>query len=281
MKNILVTGATGSLGRAMIDVLSSQGFAVRAAARQPAKLKFPAGVATVAFDYTNPASHAPALAGIEGLVLISPPLDPDAPAKVNPVVDAAKAAGVRHLVMVSAMGVDAAEGSPLRLVERHVMASGIPYTILRPTFFMENFSTGFLAPMVKGGAIYLAAENAKTSFIAVADIAGVAAVAFKAGLVGQEYTLTGPEALDHTAVTALISQATGKPVAYHAIPEEAMLAGMRGAGMPESAVQYAGVLYGAVRAGYTAAITPQVETLLKRKPTTFAAFARQSAGAWA
>jgi uncharacterized protein YbjT (DUF2867 family) len=281
MKNILVTGATGSLGRAMVAVLKAKGFAVRAAARNPAKLAFPPGVTTVAFDYTNRASHAPALAGIEGLVLISPPLDPEVPAKVNPVIDAAKAAGIRHIVMVSAIGVDAVEGAPLRLVERHLMASGVPYTILRPNFFMENFSTGFLAPMVKGGGIYLAAENAKTSFISVADIAAVAAVAFQEGLAGKEYTLTGPEALDHTAVTALISQATGKTVAYHAIPEEAMLAGMRGAGMPESAVQYAGMLYGATRAGYTAGVTPQVETLLKRKPTTFATFAQQSTSAWA
>jgi uncharacterized protein YbjT (DUF2867 family) len=280
MKNILVTGATGSLGRAMAAVLKAKGFAVRAAARNPAKLALPPGVTTVAFDYTNRASHAPALAGIEGLVLISPPLDPEAPAKVNPLIDAAKAAGVRHIVMVSAIGVDAVEGAPLRLVERHLMASGVPYTILRPNFFMENFSTGFLAPMVLGGAIYLAAENAKTSFISVADIAAVAAVAFQEGLAGQEYTLTGPEALDHTAVTDLISQATGKTVVYHAIPEEAMLAGMRGAGMPESAVQYAGILYGATRAGYTAAVTPQVETLLKRKPISFAAFAKQSVPAW-
>ena len=75
------------------------------------------------------------------------------------------------------------------------MASGVPYTILRPNFFMDNFSTGFLAPMVKGGAIYLAAENAKTSFIAATDIAAVAAVAFAEGLAGKEYNLTGPEAL--------------------------------------------------------------------------------------
>jgi uncharacterized protein YbjT (DUF2867 family) len=265
----------------MVAVLKAKGFSVRAAARTPAKLAFPPGVTTVAFDYTDRATHAPALAGIEGLVLISPPLDPEVPAKVNPVIDVAKARGVRHIVMVSAIGVDAVEGAPLRLVERHLMASGVPYTILRPNFFMENFSTGFLAPMVKGGGIYLAAENAKTSFISVADIAEVAAVAFQEGLAGKEYTLTGPEALDHTAATALISQATGKTVAYHAIPEEAMLAGMRGAGMSESAVQYAGMLYGATRAGYTAGVNSQVETLTKRKPTTFAAFAQQSTSAWA
>jgi uncharacterized protein YbjT (DUF2867 family) len=104
----------------------------------------------------------------------------------------------------------------------------------------------------------------------------VTAVAFKDSLAGKEYTLTGPEALDHAQVVALISQAAGRTVAYHAIPEDAMLAGMRQAGLPESAVRYAGVLYGAVRAGYCAAVTPAVETLLGRKPTSFAAFAKQA-----
>jgi len=160
------------------------------------------------------------------------------------------------------------------------MGSGVPYTIIRPNFFMENFSTGFLAPMVKTGAIYLAADNAKTSFISVVDIAEVTATAFAKALTGKEYNLTGPEALDHTQVAAIISQLSGKRVTYQAIPEEAMLNGLRGAGMPEGAVQYVGVLYSAVRAGYTASVTPDVETVTGKKPVTFEQFARRSANAW-
>jgi uncharacterized protein YbjT (DUF2867 family) len=280
MKRILVTGSTGNLGRAIVTALKTKGINVRAAARNPSKLASASGVETAAFDYTNKATHGPALEGVDGLVLIAPPLDPEAPAKVNPVIDLAKARGVRHVVMISALGVDAVEQSPLRIVERYLMASGLPYTILRPNFFMENFSTGFLAPMVKQGAIYLAAADGKTSFISVVDIAEVAAVAFVKGLASKEYNLTGPEALDHTAVAAIISKVSGKTIAYQAIPEDAMLNGMRGTGMPEGAVQYAGVLYSAVRAGYTAAITSDVETVLGRKPMSFDAFARQNTAIW-
>jgi hypothetical protein len=81
-------------------------------------------------------------------------------------------------------------------------------------------------------------------------------------------------------VTGIISKVTGKPVAYHAIPEEAMFQGLRGTGMPEGAVQYVGALYGAVRAGYAAAVTKDVETPITRKPQAFETFARQHATAW-
>ena len=83
--------------------------------------------------------------------------------------------------------------------------------------------------------------------------------AFENSLTGKEYNLTGPEALDHTTVANIISKIAGKPVTYHALPEEAMLQSMRDMGMPEGAVEYAKVLYGAVRAGYTATITPEFE----------------------
>jgi len=233
------------------------------------------------FDYTNRATYATAMQDVDGLFLVAPPLDSEAPAKLNPVIDLAKARGVRHIVFVSALGVDAVEQAPLRVVERHLMASGVPCTILRPNFFMENFSTGFLAPMLKQGGIFLAAADGKTSFLSVVDIAEVAAVAFVKGLASKACNLTGPEPLDHTAVAAIISKVSGKPITYQAIPEEAMLNAMRGAGMPESAVQYVGVLYSAVRAGYTGAVTQDVETVTGRKPTPFEAFARQSAAAWA
>jgi uncharacterized protein YbjT (DUF2867 family) len=135
--------------------------------------------------------------------------------------------------------------------------------------------------MVKQGGIFLAAADGKTSFISVADIAEVAAAAFENGLVSKEYNLTGPEALDHNQVAAILSKVSSKFITYKAIPEEAMLSGLRGTGMPEGAVQYVGVLYNAVRAGYTGAVTQDVETVTGRKPTTFETFAQQSAAVWA
>jgi len=281
MKKILVTGSTGNLGRAVVTALNTKGFGVRAAARTPDKLPAAAGVEPVRFAYEDQASHAAALQGVDGLFLIAPPLDAEAPAKLAPIIDLAKAQGVRHIVFASALGVDAVEQAPLRIVERRLMASGVPYTILRPNFFMENFSTGFLAPMLKQGGIFLAGADGKTSFISVLDIAEVAAVAFQRELTGKAYNLTGPEALDHAKVAGILSKVSGKKIAYQAISEADMLQGMRDAGLPEGAVHYVGVLYSAVRAGYMAAITRDVETVIGRTPIAFEAFARQNAPVWA
>lgn len=280
MNTVLVTGATGSLGRAVVLKLSTKGFKVRAAARNPAKAAFPTGVESVKFDYQEPATFDTALKGAEDVVLIAPPLDSDAPSKVNPVIDEAKAVGVSHVVLISAFGADAVEQAPLRRIERHLMASGLNYTILRPNFFMENFSTGFLAPMVKQGGIYLAAGEGKTSFISTSDIAEAVAGAFQKRLFGKEYNLTGPDALDHATAANILSQVTGKTVSYHPLTEEAMFKGMRDNGLPEGAVQYVGVLYGAVRAGYAAAVTNDVETVTGHKPQAFEDYARANVAAW-
>jgi len=281
MNTVLVTGATGSLGRAVVPALSSKGFTVRAAARSAAKAAFPAGVEAVRFDYQEPATFDAALRGVEGAVLIAPPLDPEAPAKLMPFIDKAKEAGAQHVIFISAFGVDAVEQAPLRRIERYLVASGLNYTILRPNFFMENFSTGFLAPMVKQGGIYLAAAEGKTSFISTADIAEAVTCAFQKRLFGKEYNLTGPEALDHTTAASILSKVTGRSITYHPLTEEAMFKGLRDKGLPESAVQYVGVLYGAVRAGHAAAVTNDVEAVTGRKPMHFEAFARQNAAAWA
>lgn len=279
MKTILVTGASGSLGRAAVTTLTAKGFRVRAASRHPQPSAHPV-VQAVPFDYTDAASHQPALAGVDGVLLIAPPLDVESPAKLIPVIDRAKALGVSHIVLNSALGVDADEQAPLRRIERHLLASGVGCTILRPNFFMENFTTGFLAPMVREGSIFLAAADGKTSFISTRDIAAVAAEAFGGGHSGREYNLTGPDALDHNEVARLISQAAGRTVSYHAITEEEMLHGAMKSGLPESAAQFMGLLYSVVRNGWAAGVTDDVQRVTGHPPISFAEFARQSAAAW-
>jgi uncharacterized protein YbjT (DUF2867 family) len=166
------------------------------------------------------------------------------------------------------------------VVEKHLMASGVAYTLLRPNFFMENFTTGFLASMIAQGGIFLAAGDAGTSFISVDDIAAVAAAAFDEALFGAELNLTGPTALDHHQVAKIISEASGRQIQYQALTEEAMLQGARDQGLPEAAVQYMGILYNAVRSGWMAAITGDVQRLIGRPPISFGDFARAHADAW-
>jgi len=278
LQPILITGASGVLGRALVSTFTQAGASVRQAVRTREKAR--PDVDFVRLDYTDPATIDPAIAGVQGLVLMAPPLDPDAPAKLGPAITRAKEAGVRHIVFVSALGVNHNEQAPLRVVEHLVMDSGISYTILRPNFFMENFSEGFVAASIKAqNAIFLAAGEGKTSFISVRDIAAAALAAVQKELTG-EFDLTGSEALDHAEAARAIGEASGRPVTYHALTEEQMVAGARQAGMPEPNIGYLAVLYSAVRAGYMAAITPDVQRLTGRKPTSFSEFAATNASRW-
>jgi uncharacterized protein YbjT (DUF2867 family) len=280
-KTIVVTGATGQVGGAVVRALAADGFEVRAATREPDTYKGGKNVVPVRFDYHAKETIGPALAGADGLFLIALPLDPTAPELLRPVIDQARVAGVKQIVFNSALGVDRNEAAPLRIVERYLMDSGVPYTILRPNFFMENFTSGSLGPMInEGGGLYLAAGDGKTSFISTGDIAAVAVDAFKQRLVGQAFDLTGPEALDHYQVAAIISEAAGRPIPYEPQDEDDFLDMLGKRGLPDTAARYLADLYGAVRSGLMAWVTGDVLMVTGRAPVSFAAFAKRHADDW-
>ena len=281
MKKILVTCATGNLGSAVVKALSSRGMLARAASRHPDRITRSEQTEAVFLDYDKRSNHDALLTGVDGLFLVAPPLDPEAPSKLNPFIDKAKSHGIGHIVFNSALGVDGVETAPLRVIERYLMVSGVPYTILRPNFFMQNFSHGFIAPMIKQHhTIFLAADDAKTSFIATDDIAAVAAEVFTDNRTGEEFDLTGPEALDHYQTAAILSKVSGRTITYHSVSEEAMLQGARESGMPESAVRYLANLYRAVRAGFTARLTEDLANVTGHTPATFQVFAEKNRTVW-
>ncbi|MDZ4186234.1 MAG: SDR family oxidoreductase [Desulfuromonadales bacterium] len=265
MKTILVTGASGNLGRAAVIALKNAGFTVRSASRHPEKVEN-----SVLFDYTDHTTHEPAINGANGALLIAPPLDADAPEKVIPAIDACKFLDVRHIVFISALGVYADEKSPLRIIERHLMDCGVGYTILRPNFFAENFTSGFLAPMVASGRISVAAGDGKTSFISTGDIAAVITAAFIHGPHNRSYNLTGPAALDYHEVASILSQGLGKTVEYQPISEEEMVQGAIKDGLPASIAQYLALLYSGVRNGWFEIVTDDVQQVTGKAPRSLA-----------
>jgi len=278
-QQVLVTGATGVLGKAIVDALLEARLSVRQGVRTPSKAS--SNVETAHLDYREPATIAPAVAGASAIVLMAPPLDAEAPALLGPVIAEARRAGVQHIVLISAFGVNHNEQAPLRVVEHLVIDSGVPYTILRPNFLMENFSEGPQANGIRtGDVIPLAAGDGKTSFVSTRDVAAAVVAVLQQSLAGTELDLTGPEALDHAEVARIISAASGRTIRYQALTEEQMLDGARSHGMPAPAVAYLGMLYGVVRAGYAAGVANDFETLTGRRPTTFEAFAQAAAGAW-
>ena len=172
--------------------------------------------------------------------------------------------------------------APLRIVEKHLEASDIHYNILRPNFFMENFSGGFAAgPIKETGSIFLPASDAKTSFISVKDIAATALKCFTdSSTNGKAYNLTGSEALDHNEVAAEISRVAGKEVTYTAISDEQMRESLTQMGVPAENIAYLSMLYEIGRAGYTAPILPDLESVINRRATTFKQFVEDNRPAW-
>lgn len=276
---ILITTPNGKVGSEIIQHLTAQGHAVRAGAYTVAKAQeaFPQAE-VVPFDFEDEASIRAALQGVQALYLASPgPMDA---APVMRVADLAREAGVQRLVRLSALGADQGD-TPLRQIEEHVQGLDMAWTILRPNFFMQNFSTVNAASIREQGAIFEAAEEARTSFVDTRDIAAIAVKALtEDGHAGQAYPITGAKAYNRAEVAAAIGQAIGKPVRYVPITDEQLRAAMAQMGAPSAYVELLSGLYQIVRAGWTEAVTDTVAQLTGRQPTTLEQFAQDHREAW-
>ncbi len=280
METILVTGASGKLGKAVVGALLEKGYSVRAATRQTSKITWTDRVRPVHFDYEDHGLFNAALDNIPAVFLIAPPLDSKAPAKLIPFIDKAVSTGVRHVVFNSVMTADSDEENPLRIIERHLMKSGLDYTILRPNFFMENFSAGWIAQMIEAGTIRVPAGDARTSFISVEDIARVVAACFEQNRYGEECGLTGRDPLTYGQAARIISDACGRTVDYIPMTEEEMARIDRQHGMDESSIGYRVRLFDEVRRGHMADTTEVVREVTGKSPISFEEFARKNAHAW-
>ena len=204
---VLVLGATGNVGAAVVAALLRCGEPVAAATRRPDDARPPLdGAVRVRFDYEDPGTFAAALSGTDRVFLAVRPGDDEADRTAIPFIDAAREAGVRQVVALTAMGVERLDGTALRAIERHIEQTGLGWTHLRPNYFMQIFAREPLLPGIRGAAVIrVPAADASLSFVDVRDIAEVAAAALTSqGHDGQAYTLTGPTALTHGDVAALI-----------------------------------------------------------------------------
>lgn len=279
---ILIIGATGTVGSELVRQLAAQGQTTRAATRNPEQYAPTAHVAAVRFDYDDPTTFASTLDGVRRMFLLAMPADTHADVRLIRFIDAAQQAGVQHIALMTAMGVDQADTAPLRKVEKYIEAIGVAYTFLRPNWFMQNFYPGFLYPTIRShGAFYLPAEDARVSFISARDIAAVTTTVFtQPGHTNQAYTLTGSEALSHTEVATILSEAAGCPIRYVAVSDEDMRRELRESGWGAAETEYMVALFVALRTGYAAPVSPNVERILGRKPITLRAFAEEHAMVW-
>jgi len=288
-ETILITGATGTVGSEVVKQLSAKGenIIVKAAARSATDNTFENlnRVQVVQLDYDKPDSLAVALKGVDKLFLLTP-FQSNMVDLTSNLVSEAKKAKVKYIAKQSVMGADAEPGiTPGRLhrqAEKIIEESGIPFTFLRPNFFMQNFVNYYSNLIRSQGAFYMPAGDAKVSFVDVRDIA---AVAIKSLIndnqqKGRTYNITGGEALSYGQAAEILSKAVGKKINYVNVTDQDARNGMKDMSMDEWTIKSMIELFEITRAGYVSEISPIVEQVTGNKPITFSQFAKDYAGAF-
>lgn len=271
----LVLGGTGKTGSRVAAKLTKLGLSVRTAA--------PTG-ADVRFDWDDPATHSPALADVDRVYLLAPVLRTDFAGQVSSFLDLAEAAGVRHVTYLSAFGPDQVPPQWVahRAVELDLMGRGaITHSILRPAWFMQNFSETFLKPV--DGVITVPTGDGAEAFVDAEDIAAVAAatLASPGAHAGAQYAPTGPEALTVSDAAGIIAGVTGQPAKHNDIDRNAWIDGTVAAGVPAAYGQMLRMLTETIASGHGSRPNNDVQNVTGMPPISFADFARRTAHAWA
>jgi uncharacterized protein YbjT (DUF2867 family) len=279
---IVVTGATGNIGKALVEQLTSTGAKVRVVARDPAKAS-KSGGEVVKGDLSDPKSLEAAFKGADELFLLAA-AGPDMAKQEKNAIEAAKKAGVKHVVLLSTAGADAS--SPVKLAQWHAASeqalkdSGLKWTILQPNYFIQNFF--MQAGTIKGdGAFYAPLKQGKVAMVDVRDIAAVAAKALTSGgHEGKTYYLSGPAALGFDEVAAIFGKRLGKTVKYVDVPPADFKKSLVGAGVPEWFATDFVALYDAFSKGYGSAVSTSVKDVTGKPARDFDSFVAESAGAF-
>jgi uncharacterized protein YbjT (DUF2867 family) len=280
---ILVTGATGNTGKAIVDALSERGARVRAMVRTAAdRSKLPPGAEVVVADFDEAAAVAAALDGADRAYLVTPSSE-KVEQQQKSFADLAARAGTRHLVVLSQLGAD--EDSPDRFlryhgaVEKHVRDLGLGYTFLRPNLYFQGLLT-FAGSISQQGMFYAPIGDGAVSAVDVRDIAAVASVALtETGHEAATYSLTGPEGITHAQIAAALTAALGRSIRFIDVPPEAFADSLQGL-LPSWQID--GLLedYAHYRRGEAAAVSRDIAEITGTPPRSVEQFAHDYAAAF-
>jgi uncharacterized protein YbjT (DUF2867 family) len=266
----LVLGGTGKTGRRVAQRLAALGVPTRIGSRS----------GTPPFDWEDRATWAPALDGVRSAyVSYYPDLAvPGAPEKVGSFAELAVRSGVRRLVLLAGRGEPEAEEA-----ENAVRASGADLTIVRSTWFAQNFSEDYMVEGVRSGEVALPAGDVPEPFVDADDIADVAVAALTDDrYIGRLYELTGPRLLTFADAVQEIAQATGRAIRYVPISIDDFVAAAYGQAVPDDVIELLTYLFGEVLDGRNARLADGVQRALGREPRDFRDYARAAAatGVW-
>lgn len=266
----LVLGGSGKTGRRIVQRLQSRGVPTRVGSRS----------SSPSFDWNAPENWDAVLDGVTAAYIsYSPDLAiPGATESIQQLVDKAVEHGVTRLVLLSGRGEEEAQAC-----EKIVQAADVEWTVVRSSWFMQNFSEGEFLQLVLGGTIALPAADVPEPFIDVNDIADVAVAALtEQGHAYETYEVTGPRLLTFSDLAIEISEATGREVQFMRIPAEAFSQGIEESGIPEDIAWLLNYLFDSVLDGRNAYLGDGVQRALGREPADFSAFAQRisARGSW-
>ncbi|MCL4273101.1 MAG: SDR family oxidoreductase [Anaerolineales bacterium] len=280
---ILVIGALGNVGTEVVKQILSRGGKVRAADMDVNKLRkhFGEAVETVRFDFTDPSTFEETFRGVKRMFYMRPPHITNIQRDMVPSMDAAKRAGITHVVFLSLIGIENTTYVPHYKVETYLKAINMQTTFLRCSFFMQNLNTTHRREIKERNEIFVPVGKAKTAFIDARDIGAVAAVALlEDGHAGRNYDLTGSERLDYWEVARTMSEVLGRKITYrNPNPLYFLLETMRRSTPFMFALVMTG-LYTSTRFGMAEPITDEVERLTGHNPITFRQYVMDYKDAW-
>lgn len=280
---ITVLGALGNVGAPLVDALIARKMTVRATHYNIERVtqRFGDQVEACLFDFDDPSTISGALKGTGRLFLIRPPQITNVEKFMYPVIDKAREYGIKQIVFLSLIGIENNQQVPHYKVEQYIKASGIPYTMIQPGFFMQNLSTTHLVEIRDRDEIFVPVGLGKTAFIDIRDIAEVIAqVLAEPGHENKSYELTGNEAVDYYEVAEIFSKVLNREIVYTkpSVVKFLWKSWRSGTKLPFALVMT--WLYNQTKNGMGEKVTPTVENLLKRPPISMQQFVADYAHLW-
>jgi uncharacterized protein YbjT (DUF2867 family) len=271
MSSILITGASGNVGSEIAKQLTLNNVPFLVTTHRPQE----ANAQKIYFDIKKPETFLPAFAGIDKLFLIRPPEISDAKKYFLPLVQAAQQQGIQHIVFLSVLGVENIKFVPHAKIEQYIQEAHIPYTFLRPSFFIQNVVNQHGDELHKVNTIYVPAGNGKTSFIDVRDIGEVGVKCLiQDGHQNRAYTLTGSEALTYYDVARIFSEETGRTITYAHPSLWQFRRHELAKGVPSAYVTVMTVIYLTTLLGFAKKVSQELALLLGRSSRTVRDYAQ-------
>lgn len=276
----LILGGSGQIGKEVIKFLSKDNYSLRVTSSKNLTSDQP-NLEYVQYNVLNSEKVDSLFAGVDKAFFMVPAGLGDQYSILKPLLDSAIKAKLKKIVLLTAMGADADPTGPYALAEQQLIKSGINYNIVRPNWFMQNFTSFWLAGIKNDQKIYVAAKDAKTSFIDTRDISEVIATLLSTDRFdNQAFVLTGTESLTHNEVANILTEVTNKKIDYINITSEDLANALKQAGMKDDFVAFFVLIQNYLAEGYNSATTDNVELILGRKPRTFLEFARDHKAHW-